>query len=189
MCPSTRAIDRPCVSSLRNQLGFAENASSAILDFRTSVTAVSGTLCCPRLWGEREKKTRFIYHGEHLAVAWPHRVTGWFATVWIIQRQKLVEAKAVVCFPRLLRPVSQNCVSSATAVWVESGGGGGCGRAAFCAVCVSREYLASTSWEIFLPVQRTRSDTRLSRSPVCQRNCVQRENAHTITHLLKPNSA
>lgn len=146
--------------------------------------------CAVPACGEREKKkTRFIYHGEHLAVAWPHRVTGWFATVWIIQRQKLVEAKAVVCFPRLLRPVSQNCVSSATAVWVESGGGGGCGRAAFCAVCVSREYLASTSWEIFLPVQRTRSDTRLSRSPVCQRNCVQRENAHTITHLLKPNSA
>ena len=92
-------------------------------------------------------------------------------------------------FPALITAgVTKLC--SATAVWVESGGGGGgCGRAASCAVCVSREYLASTSWEIFLPVQRTRSDTRLLRSPVCQRNCVQRENAHTITHLLKPNSA
>ena len=121
MCPSTHAIDRPSVSSLRNQLGFAENASSAILDFRTSVTTVSGTLCCPRLRGEREregeKTKRIIYHGEHLAVAWPHRVTGWFATVWIIQRQKLAEAKAVVCFPRLLRPVSQNCVPPLLCGW------------------------------------------------------------------------
>ena len=71
--------------------------------------------------GERErkkkKKTRIIYHGEHLAVAWPHRVTGWFATVCIIQRQKLVEAKAVVCFPRLLRPVSQNGVPPLLCGW------------------------------------------------------------------------
>lgn len=69
---------------------------------------------------EREggrKKKRIIYHGEHLAVAWPHRVTGWFATVWIIQRQKLAEAKAVVCFPRLLRPVSQNCVPPLLCGW------------------------------------------------------------------------